>query len=85
MIVKLVPTFLVLVVLASEASAIPARSRAVVPSKTANHISPDRSGKPIRTDEFGVSIYRIVMKINNYFCNDIVVWYVTQMAQIHQS
>ena len=44
MIIKLVSITLVFIVLTSEVSASPARSRAVVASKTANKLSPDRSG-----------------------------------------
>ena len=45
MIIKLVSiTTLVFIVLAPGVSASPARSRAVVASKTANKLSPDRSG-----------------------------------------
>ena len=45
MIIKLVSITLVFIVLTSEVSTSPARSRAVVASKTANKLSPDRSGK----------------------------------------
>ena len=44
MIIKLVSITLVFIVLAYEVSASPARSRAVVASKTANKLRQDRSG-----------------------------------------
>jgi len=48
MIIKLVSITLVFIVLTSEVSTSPARSRAVVASKTANKLSPDRSERNIQ-------------------------------------